>query len=488
MGKKVTECVCDSAVQRVRPGWVAWIWIFAVVAQLGQSSLYHTFSGPDRNRQLLAASSWLAGHGLSEPYLESSTGDVHFEPLVSWAPGYSLLAGVFFTLVGDWLLTAEAISWLAVLLVFVGLRMLMLRLRSWLNWQSEVFLLLFWAISFTPFRYFTDTDTLALGAALIASAWMMDRTWSGYLLATFMLLVAAWFRIAYVPLILISALLSWWNGASLLPNRETLVAGVAGVVVMVAYWWLLKPSHPVSGGVGDTLVSGGRYPQHWLSWDAFPVKAWLYVSAEGITNRWGEPFGLVAHLALLTGSGIVIGIFSSSVWSVTSSSENVRERYIMLTVIVGGMICLMLGWLSLRTPMEIHDEIRTWTYVQETRYYAWIIIMLAVWMVGWSQQRSWARYAALFLLLAGWGHGLYRHGSAIGSNAHAATRWSEPEQQLREFVDHVNTLSASGPVWIIPGESIYLRDKATLGCLAGGVVVLTADMLPESGTVLDLRQ
>lgn len=492
MGKNLLERVYTPADQTVRPGWLIWMWVVAFLCQAGQRMTYWTWSGPDRNRQLVAAKMAGEGHGLSEPILDAVTGQIHYEPLVSWAPGYSRLASLLDLLMENWGHISQVISVLAILFVFAGLRWLFFQLREWFPWKGEVFLLILWAVSFTPFQHFTDTDLLSLGAALFASSFLLRNRQSDWVAATAMLFVAAWFRIAYVPFILIPPLWIWWNSASWKPGKRVYLSALTSGVTILTYSWLFSPSHPVSGGVGNMLSLGSFYPENLLSWDAFPVKAWLYASAEGVRNKLGSMASIMASGVLLVFS-IAFFYRLGINWIQRKRTDSMHPLSSLLMVVMV-FTCLLLGWLSFRTPVEIHDGLRTWTYVQETRYYGWTILLIEIWTVGlFFRQvpqeftRTMIRLSLLLALGFGMIHGLYRHSSALLFPQHIGTRLAESEQELFSIMDQVKKKVANGPVYLIPGESIFSRDQVSLGILSGGILAYDREGIPSDAEIIDLR-
>lgn len=492
MGKNLLERVYTPADQTVRPGWLIWMWALALICQVGQRMTYWTWSGPDRNRQLVAAKMANEGHGLTEPIYEAASGQIHYEPLASWAPGYSRLASFLDLFMEDWGFISQVISVLAILFVFAGLHWLLFQLREWFPWKGEAFLLLLWAVSFTPFQHFTDTDLLSLGAALIASAFLLRNRRSDWLIATAILFVAAWFRIAYVPFILIPPLWIWWNSASWKPSKGVYLSALTSGVAILTYSWLFSPSHPVSGGVSDMLSLSSFYPENLLSWDAFPVKAWVYMSAEGARNKLGSMASIIASGVLLVFS-IAFFYRLGANWIQGKRKDNIQP-FSYLLMIVMMLTCLLLGWLSFRTPTEIHDGFRTWTYVQETRYYGWTILLIEIWTVGLffshvSQEftRTMIRLSLLLALGFGLVHGLYRHSSALLYPQHIGTRLAESEQELFSIIDQVEMKVANGPVYLIPGESIFSRDQVSLGILSGGILAYDRGGIPSNAQIIDLR-
>lgn len=493
MGKNLLDWVYTPPVQTVRPAFISWIWAIALLCQVGQGMLYWTWSGPDRNRQLVAAKMAVEGHGLSEPVIDAATGAIRYEPLVSWAPGYSRLAAALYPIFSDWGRLSQCITVMSILFVFGGLRWLIYQLRDRLPWKAEVLLLVMWAVSFTPFQHFTDTDLLSLGAALFASGFLLRHRNGDWFISMLLLLLAAWVRIAYVPFVAIPVCWIWWKSGSWKPSRTVVVAALTAGVMVMGYSWFFTPSHPVSGGVNEMLSLGSLYPHNLLSWDAFPVKAWVYISAEGVGNRAGQLAAKIVSLGLFTLSGLFFYRLLKPLFQRRAARE--LPDLSGLLILVAGVSCVVLGWLSLRTPAEVHDGVRTWTYVQETRYYGWALLLIELWTViivyghsGSSLLRKLSRLGLLVVMGLGMVHGCYRHGAASFLPQHIGTRLAESEQEMVSIMEQVKNSQGSGQICLIPGEDIFSRDQVSLGILAGGVLAYQAEDVPEEDTIIDLRR
>lgn len=491
MRKNLLESVYSFGDRNVRPSWMNWLWGICLLAQVLQISLYWTWYGPDRNRQLVAASQAVAGEGYTEPYLHPETQEIIQIPLTHWAPGYSIVAAGLFLLVPSWSLVSQLISVLAVILVFWGIRSVLVKLREWIPWTGEAFLLIFWMLAFAPFRFFNDTDLLSLGFALLSSSLLLSRTQSyGKLfLVIGALYLSAWFRIAYVPFLLLPGVYLWLRDRRLRPSLHTVSAILLGGLGIGLYLLVFSPNHPVSGGAGEVITGGTFYPENLLAFDAFPLKTWLYVSADAVYNKAGVWAGMMMSglLIVLTLSFLIR--LSKEIFQ-TADRESLSEFPLLLGIVIA-MVCFELSWLSFKTPKEIHDGIRTWTYVQETRYFAWPMILISFWTIrlvftfrGKSFIRNLLRLGLPVCFLIGWSHGLYRHSAAIATPSHYGTRWSEEEEKMNAFFEEVSEAVGDEPVYIFTGDDILSRDYASIGVLAGGVLVQDTTSLPEGNRLI----
>lgn len=180
-----------------------------------------------------------------------------------------------------------------------------------------------------------------------------------------------------------------------------------------------------------------------------------------------------SHIVLAGLSGVILWLLARRIVRIQPSDQGAFVKLLgaVLLLTVG-----FLGILSLRTVPEIHDGSATWTYVQETRYYAWVLVLIQCWSV-WElfrpQSQRIVRWFWMGFLAVAWSvgicHGLYRHGVAIFSAEHHATRWSEEEQDILSFFESIRTQDKR--VFVMSGEGIRNRDLATVACLAGAILV-----------------
>ena len=491
MRKNLLESVYSFGDRTIRPSWMSWLWGICLLAQVLQGSLYWTWFGPDRNRQLVAASQAVEGQGFTEPYFQPETQQTIHVPLTHWAPGYSIVAAGAYYLLPSWPLVSQLIRGLAILLVFCGIWRVMIRVREWIPWMAEAFLLIFWTVAFAPFRFFNDTDLLSLGFALLASSLLLSRRESLLqpAISVILLYLAAWFRVAYVPFLFLPGIFLWIRGKKILPSATAISGLIAGGVAAGIYLLTFSPDHPVSGEVTDVISLDSFLPENLLAFDAFPVKAWMYLSAEAVYSKAGAWAGMMVSGFLIVLSLSFLIRLGKEIFR-TADRDSLSEFPLLLGIVVA-MVSFELGWLSLTTPKEIHDGIRTWTYVQETRYFAWPMILISIWTLrlvftfrGKSFIRTLLRLGLPLCLLIGWTHGMYRHSAALITTSHYGTRWAEEEKSMEKFYEEVKASAAEGEVYIFTGKDILSRDYASIGVLAGGILVQDTSRLPEGSILL----
>lgn len=486
MRKNLLERVYSFGEGTVRPPWMNWLWGICLLSQMLQVSTYWTWHGPDRNRQLVAASQAVAGEGYTEPYYQPESQQIIQVPLTHWAPGYSIVAAGAYYLFPSWELVSQLIRVMAILLVFCGIWSVMSGVREWIPWTAEAFLLIFWMASFAPFRFFNDTDLLSLGFALLASSLLLSRRAAVIqpAIAVGLLYLSAWFRIAYAPFLLLPGMFLWIQDRTIRPSAPVLSGIVTGIVGIGIYFLTVSPDHPVSGEVSDVISFGPFFPENLLSFDAFPVKTWLYVSTEAVYNKTGAWGGMMVSGCLIVLTLAFLIRLGKEIFK-GADQDSVSALPLLLGIVLC-MVSFELGWLSLKTPKEIHDGIRSWTYVQETRYFAWPMILISIWTLrlvftfrGNGFVRTLLRLGLPICLLIGWSHGLYRHTAALLTDAHYGTRWTEEEKNMEEFFEEVAAAAANGTVYLYTGDDILSRDYASVGVLAGGVLVQDTSSLPE---------
>lgn len=464
--------------------------LLALSAQLFLYHTYFSYQGSDRNQQLWATSEWLQGRGLSvHEAAGSDLSQKTYRPLQGWPPGYSVLIAPIYLMCTDWWLSERILGSLAILLVFSAM---------WAWWRflplprlAELGFWGLWLVSFTPFHYTGTSDELALGFALWGM-WGVVRGINGLPWAFFFglacLLASSWMRYAYLPLSWMLPLflgMAWWLHRQDTKVRPfflsmTPLISLAGCGLSTL---VLLQYAPLTNREGEAVIqlAGRWYPENWLMMDAFPLKAFVYLSVEGLLNKLSslsrlEP--LLRVLVALPAFGIGL-LCVRTLWPCWMDfCSKTRLKWPRLTHGVGLFTLLafaqagMLLLLSLIHPPEVLDGSRSWTYAMETRYYALVLVGIqAVVWVAWARPAHprWRRLGAAVVLglslVYGSVHSGYRYLATYGlKRPHETTH--RPEEQLMKWMYDYLAQSDS-TVILLHGNSIYARDLGSVAGLAG---------------------
>lgn len=475
-------------------------WI-ALSSQLFHVHTFFTYSGSDRNQQILAAINWLKGNGMSVPTASfSDISSVSMIPLQGWPPGYSVVIAGVYQLVGHvsegvfgWFLAAILLEYLGVILVFASVHFLLTLLREEISPAVYPLFFLFWIFSFTPFHFTTASEEIALGAFLLGiGAWI--KVWGNkpfsvfWLLAAFAgFLLAGWFRYAYIPLIItgpVVGLLSVWKDTTGRKKTAFWTLGIA-VIVMVGFWVILHPTHSQSGNLRDMVTGGKFYPENLLKMSAFPLKSLFFMGIDALVQKLGIklPMAVFTLRLIYVASTIGLMLFPLRMWrqhgknflqakpSVRPVSTLLSAMFLLTILIVPGTLML----LSLVNPVEIYEG-KTWTYVEETRYYAPLLVGVSLFLLvrlfdhdTSRMGRTALRFFLLSGLLFGVGHRTFRYYTRFVKNDIRETRYDPENQFILSICQYTEKRMANAdmPVVFAVGKTFWEQDEAVVSGWTG---------------------
>ncbi|MEL6651095.1 MAG: hypothetical protein AAFQ87_09870 [Bacteroidota bacterium] len=458
------------------------IWLVALLSQLWQTDHYFTYSGPDRNLQMLAAKQALLHDDWCIP-LQTETGS-QCEALTGWPPAFGFLIQRFYQLSGDWFLAVRWFNGLGVLLVFCLMHLLLGALRTDLHPWVYPSLFAFWGISFTPFYYTFGIEEWALATFLLASIaglrlWQADRWhWGWWLTLAAALALGFSMRYAYAPLgvlLLIPLLMGRYKAPAW--RLQAAWSSIGLILLALGSFVFLQPT--TSGGMRwyQLLRGADLYWTNLLHFDAFPLKAWAYFSLDSllrktsISNPSLEGFAK-AMMFLLSFRMISLLWRQFRHLPAQSAFRYLQTGWWSISLLT----IIFLTVLSIFLPPELHDNQWYWTFVMETRYYAPLLVVIQLLGLQWVFERSpkegkrwlsWATKALLILIFAyNIGHSLYRLSDERG------TRWSASEQEMLAVYEEVAAIvNTDQEVWWQEGSTIREQDQANLAALAGARII-----------------
>ncbi|MEL7534895.1 MAG: hypothetical protein AAFN10_26570, partial [Bacteroidota bacterium] len=454
------------------------------MSQIWQTDHYFTYSGPDRNLQMLAAKSYLENASNCIPQ-QTSEGYV-CKALRGWPPAFSVLISGFYQLTHDWFLAARWFNGIGVLLVFVAMHFLLLQLDKWLSPWVYPLLFGFWGISFTPFFYTFGIEEWALASFLLASVasvalWQAKHWhWGWWFLLALSIAAGFAMRYAYAPvgvLLLMPIVMGRlkeraWRFQAALSALGLMALGIGSFLV-------LSPTTSDGASWHELIQTKQLYLDNLLHFDAFPLKAWAFFSVEGIINKWS----LEASNLVWIGKSVLFTLSISLLlllWRFfRSSPRRTAFAYLQTTwwALIFGMV-FFLTVLSVVVPPEWHDAQWIWTWVKETRYFAPIMVIIQLLSLQVATERSPKESAPksqlilkgcllLAFLYAG-GHSAYR----LLDKSERGTRWAQNEQLIIQNYLEIEALSKAGKkVYWRAGKLIAEQDMASIAGLAGAVII-----------------
>ncbi|MEM6342420.1 MAG: hypothetical protein AAF927_01020 [Bacteroidota bacterium] len=459
------------------------IWLLALLAQLWQTDHYFTYSGPDRNLQMLAAKSHLESGQNCIPQLSAE--GYNCKALSGWPPAFSVLIRGFYQLTHDWFLAARWFNGIGVLLVFVAMHFLLLQLDQWLSPWVYPLLFTFWGISFTPFYYTFGIEEWALASFLLASIasvalWQATQWhWGWWFLLAFSIALGFSMRYAYAPtgvLLLMPIVMGRFKEK---PWRYQAALSALGLMAVgLGSFWVLSPTTSDGASWYELIQTQHLYLDNLLHFDAFPLKAWAFFSLEGLINK-----GALAASGFLWFAKALLCLLSigllALLWRLfRSSPKRTAFAYIQTSwwAVIFGMV-FFLTVLSVVVPPEWHDDQWIWTWVKETRYFAPLLVVIQLLSLQYATERSPQESAITqgitksFLILAflyAATHNVYR----LWDKEQRGTRWTLEEQKIMQTYEEVVGLCKAGKsVYWREGKLIAEQDIASIAGLAGAIII-----------------
>ena len=483
-----------------------YLWcIFALFAQLFLQQIFFSYTGSDRNLQLLAAKNLYESSSLS--LSQADTSDLSqktYRALIEWPPAYSVGIIPIYALVKNWMYSERIMGIIALILIFLSMHLIwqLIAPKALYSYMGFFF---FWGISFTPFHYTGTSDEWAL-ACLLMGAYLFVRADKSKLialgLAFFLISMSVCFRYAYLPVLWMFVLIilyrDWKDSQYFSPSFVISLLICAFFTIAIFFF-----QSPATAG-GRALMQGPErlYIENWKLWDAFPLKALAYVSITGIIHTFEVSAGTIIGLRIgfIIISGLVSVVCASYLLPYLrefAMRKNLSARHWGAALWVGVLLSTvgLLAALSLLHPVEIHDGSFRWTYVMETRYYVAVLIgiQMVLWLIPFKLSlKKHIRYVAICLLLGGGifstFHTGFRYYQLFVLKHAKETLASAANQKMAWIADYVSKeVSEGNHVLFIHGHSIQTSDEGSVAALAGANQLIFSDLKDELITSVKLE-
>lgn len=382
--------VCYLAEKNQLSKYIPYLCLFiAVVVKIILQ--VHFFSiMDDKSYQLLGAKNLIAGNGLSiNQVLIENTALVKHIPLVGWPPGYSLVIAPFLLLFGsNFFYAALAFDVFCVFPFFYYLY----KLISLLALSGRLKNLFILSIGFFiyPFGSNNCTDFAALICMLAAVYYSICFTRNSkkninFILIIVSLLLAVLFRYLYLPVIfsLPAALLiagsiqkkkEWAKGAYRITG--TLLLAIAAI--------LLFQKQQTGEAIYIVPVQKGLYFEHLLKTSPFIPGSFfdVQIATTLLVTITGKSYQVLFQLATYLNLILLLFLFVYSAKWLSQLKLHFKKNdqssvFILLGMSISTVIVLMLFYLSVTNGMhKAAYSNRLWTFVQESRYYAFCILFI----------------------------------------------------------------------------------------------------------------
>ncbi|MFN4286188.1 MAG: hypothetical protein ACK4E8_09525 [Lacibacter sp.] len=356
-------------------------------------------------------------HGYPLAYLHANPANLaswSTEAPYRWPPLLAALLATLAPLAGSVNNATFVTDALALLLLLGAVRSLVLYLQLQPVLQWGVWLLL--ACNPVLTDLLSTSDLLAAGFSLAALALHLrlqelqqHSGWQVALLVVLSFLPAA-FRYQYYPLIFVFP--AWMLWSSYRQGNKAAVRFNGTVLLLLVLLLGLQAFvlRSVAGSPAHLPDIPGFSPHNLVRMSPFFLFAlapvYLYL------NLWAGSDAETARLLYSLAGGTSLLLFTGMLWLLKQPPANSRHALFRSAALVWvGVLLLFLSALSISFRQQVHGT-TTFTYVQDTRYWAVALVLLPLLLFSWLQQqprlRRWWYASALLLLLLGAGPLSYR--------------------------------------------------------------------------------
>ncbi len=368
----------------------------------------------DKDLQVVAAQSLLAGRGLTLPFADPLDLSKSLDaPMAIWPPGYSLLMAPLLAVFEDPIQAAGALEMLTAI-VFFAVAWQLLR-RFPIDDPVRLAICAWWAAVGSPLSKMGPSDMLSFTfftAALVYGVRIVNKSWRANIGAAVLLSLAAMTRFAYWPLLpTVFVGLLWLIRQGRAELRKQALVHLATLAVAgggMALYQTLATKHATYLTATYGAADIGFFPEQLARVIPFPAAALgLFEPYRNLHDGHllpGPIEGLGAAALWLASAALI--------WLVLRQGITLMKRGPGRLLFVSGLFAglttvAMLLFLTVRyrewTQLPFVDG---WVHAQELRYYApaaWAILLaLGFWITKawprWTKRRRWAAMGLVVLV------------------------------------------------------------------------------------------
>jgi hypothetical protein len=342
----------------------------------------------DKLIQLHAAKNLLAGHGITISHLSPGNQSSEiFSPLTGWPPGYSIMLAPLLWIFNNDYKTAALVFDIACVFPFF---FYLVRIVNYLNmqkWLKNLFIL-FAGFYFYPVNSGTSTDLFSFICVLAGFYYLLllmkdnNRPFRLVLLLSLFLFLAGFFRYSYIPVAFCFPILLGIAGLTN-KKRQWVKASCQTVIVLgILMSALLVFQYYYTGSaVYINTKETGFFPENLVK--MYPVVPASFFDVEfslsfftryagGNYMMYGKILGYLGYI--LFAFLLVYGI--RWIWNKKFLLKNDIDYFIFSGSGISLAICALLFYLSVRNSANILTASAPWTYIQEFRYFIFIVVFI----------------------------------------------------------------------------------------------------------------
>lgn len=357
--------------------------LLSIAARIILQLYFFDISG-DRSFQLVAVKSFIEGHGFS--ILEVLPGNLDkqlYAPVVGWPPGYSIFLLPFYFACGKNVFAAAIFFEIVSAAAFVLVTRKILQLLNVSLWFVNIYTLIsgFFIYDFAAASG-SDFCTLIFFLLGIYCALLFlkkEKSPAFGIVVAAMLFLSALTRYMYAPVILLAALYLLYAGY--LQNDKRIIRGgfYCLVILIFLLGCLFLYQYQVTGATTHIIeTKKGFFPANLLRTNAFLFTPFVDIQflCSSLSIFFGWDYSKQVELIWLLHLLPLIILFGACVAFLIKKAKtkrNLTDHYLHLGIISSLCIVTVLAFLSLRNA-AVSDPF--WTFVQEPRYYAFIVVFI----------------------------------------------------------------------------------------------------------------
>jgi hypothetical protein len=474
----------------------------AILAKILQQ-IYFFVPTLDRACQMVLAKNFLNGHGFTINKVLPDGITETFIPVSSWPPGYPVIVGLL-SFIFHISITNAAIAFdcICISLIIYFSRQILLTINCKPQLVNVYIILIgFFLFDFSELPA-TDLNALAfyLWSIAITIRIIKNGTLNTRSLVLLMLInsIPLSLKYLYAPLIFIPPIYLAWVGFKMDKNQLKKIGLQFTFVTILLSIGLFTFQRIYTGNsVYLTEATTGFFPANLGSYYYIIISSFTNVVFDysvlqrfGLTTFGNNYFILWWANVLLT--FFLIGWFLYTVFKKRLSTYTLKIHYTVLGTITSVIILLELMYLSLRYQLHLKNE--PWTYLQEARYMAFIVVFLQqIFFIylydNWRNIRLTALkisgyIIALFLLIEIF-HGIY---FTIKISDHSKNYFGDETVDARVMKtvrDKIRGVKKEYPerrVYFLSSEDLFNYTASLEGatCFFKDSILLTKETLPNS--------
>jgi hypothetical protein len=351
------------------------ILLLAIAGRLIQVLFFFNI-GVDRSFQFQATDSLVRGHGIT--LAEVLPGDLStpvYLPLIKWPPGYTIFVAPFYSLFGEYYVTAGIVLDMLFAIVLILFSRKVLRELHVATYLINIYTLLAGFFIY-EFYFYSSSDAIVTALFMVALYYTLRflkgaTSWQkASVVLGILLLVLAAFKYSFIPALFVIPLFLFIKGWANNNSAEKKVGLYSLLIVIVGLSSILLYQKSTSGSAAYvTDAVSGFFPQNLIT--TFPFISDAFLKSGTVGQLFGLPYGIgsavfimlqVLHLIL----GLIVFVYiGRKIKSQGFKKLSAVDSFFYLAFFVSLVIFLLLLTLSLR----IAKDTENWTFIQEGRYY-----------------------------------------------------------------------------------------------------------------------